>query len=407
MSSAPVAVQIRRLKICFISEPLHAGVGRYVVDAVSELARRGHEVHLLYSPIRVEPEFLSQLHHLPNVYCEPVLMPRAIGIGDISAFRAINGYVQTKGPFDIIHGCSSKGGGYARLLKLFGRGPVLYSPQAFITFSPVVRGAKRLFYRVLERVFARLTDKIVCASRAEVKHAEELGIAPGRLALIPNGTPVSHRPSREDIRAELGLPANSVVIGFVGRMADQKAPERLVAAAHRLLPQMPNLVLLMIGDGPKRRALEAGLANARLQDRALWLGAVDARRFLPAMDMFVLPSLYEGFAYVLIEALQAGLPIISTPVGGAHESISPGVNGIIVPHNSPLALSEAIKILAVDPRLRHSMGRASRLHADRFSAANMVDALEALYASLLLRSTETAEQAMPAATPLAGPAANY
>jgi len=403
MNSAPAAAQIRHLKICFVSEPLHAGVGRYVVDAVSELANRGHEIHLLYSPIRVEPEFLAQLHGLANVHCEAVLMPRAIGAADISAFHAIHSYVRAKGPFDIIHGCSSKGGGYARLLKLFGCGPVLYSPQAFITFSPLVRGPKRLFYRGLERMLARLTDRIVCASQAEVEHAEQLGIPRLRLALIANGTPVSAMPSRNQVRAELGLSADSVVIGFVGRMEDQKAPERLVAAAHRLLPQMPDLALLMIGDGAKRRTLEAGLANAGLGNRAIWLGAVDARRYLPAMDMFVLPSLYEGFAYVLIEALQAGLPIIATPVGGAHESITPGVNGMIVPHNSPLALAEAIKALAGDAELRQRMSRASRLHAESFSAATMVDVLEALYVSLLLQPSGTTE---PGITSLAGSAAS-
>src|SRR5262245_16008739 len=88
------------LKVCFISETLHAGVGRHIVDAVTGLSDRGHEVHLLYSPIRLDPEFLALLVSLPNVICHAVPMPRAIGWNDIRAFKQIAAYVRDNGPFD-------------------------------------------------------------------------------------------------------------------------------------------------------------------------------------------------------------------------------------------------------------------------------------------------------------------
>jgi glycosyltransferase involved in cell wall biosynthesis len=387
----------RPLKVCFITEPLHAGVGRFVGDAVAELARRGHEIHVIYSPVRVEPEFLAGLMRLTNVRCRAIPMPRAIRFADIRAFWAVQSYVRANGPFDIVHGCSSKGGGYARLLKLLRPGPVLYSPQAFVTMSPVVRGAKKLFYRVIEKSLALLTDRIVCASGAEAEHAQELGIAPRRLTVIANGTAVSNPPERDSIRAELGIAADHVVAGFVGRMEDQKAPERLIAAALSLLPKIPELRLLMIGDGPKRARLQTALESAGLGSRVLWLGAVDARRYFPAMDIFALTSLYEGFAYVLIEALQAALPIVTTPVGGALEAVIPGVNGIVVPHDAPLVLIEAIRMLAIDGDLRRRMGQESLSTSRRFSAVAMVDAMEALYLTLLPTASANA---LPAAVSL-------
>jgi glycosyltransferase involved in cell wall biosynthesis len=169
------------------------------------------------------------------------------------------------------------------------------------------------------------------------------------------------------------------VIGYVGRLCEQKAPERLIEACLRLMPEMPDLHLLMVGDGPQRAVLQQRLENVGLGSRVTWLGEVEATQFMPAMDMFTLPSRYEGFAYVLIEALQAGLPIVATPVGGARESVLPGGNGFIVPHDSIDAMADALGRLARDGRLRQAMAQASRVHATYFSVTRMVDDIEALY----------------------------
>jgi glycosyltransferase involved in cell wall biosynthesis len=184
---------------------------------------------------------------------------------------------------------------------------------------------------------------------------------------------------REQVRKSLGFAEDQVVVGFVGRMEEQKAPQRLVAVARRLLPELPKLRFLMIGDGPKRSALEASLGNTGLSDRVTWLGAVDSWQYFAGMDIFALPSLYEGFAYVLLEALSVGLPIVSTPVGGARESIAPGVNGMIVPHDSPEEMAVAIRELATSDDLRRAMGEASRSRAAQFSVQGMIDAIESLY----------------------------
>lgn len=372
-----------RLKICFISETLHAGVGRHIVDAICALSERGHEIHLLYSPIRMEAQFLATIQQQKNVHCEAVTMPRAIGRDDVSAFIHIRTYVRIHGPFDIIHGHSSKGGGYARLLRFSAAGAIVYTPHAFSTLSPVTGTAKRLTYGMIEAALARLTSGIICTSRAERDHARRLGIQANRLAIIAHGLEPATGPRRETIRTLLGIASDQIVVGFVGRMDDQKAPERLIAAARRLLPQLPTLVLVMIGEGPKRAALEDGLQQAGLDHRVRWLGAVEARQYMPAFDIFVLPSLYEGFAYVLIEALYAGLAIISTPVGGTAEAVMPGLNGMIVPHGATDALAEAIRQLATDHALRRAMGKASRALAEQFSIPCMADAIEDLYRMVL------------------------
>ena len=379
------------LKICFISETVHSGVGRHIADAISALSPRGHEIHLLYSPIRSDAQLLGAIKQQPNVRCNAVSMPREIGFGDAEAFNRIRAYVRRMGPFDILHGHSAKGGGYARLLKLLGVGPVVYTPHAFITQSPVLPPMKRFAYRAIETTLGRFADRVICGSQLEREHARELGIGDERLAVIPNGIGSIAVPLRETVRRNLGLTDDQIAVGFVGRMDHQKAPERLVAAACELLPAMPNLTFLMIGEGPRRPELEAMLRSAGLTERVRWLGAINARHCMPAFDMLAVSSHYEGFAYVLIEALYAGLPVVSTLVGGTHETIEHGVNGFIAPHGTSGELAEAIRRIADDPALRHAMGAESRKRAEHFSILGMADAMELLYRRLLAAPQSAAQ----------------
>jgi glycosyltransferase involved in cell wall biosynthesis len=280
-----------------------------------------------------------------------------------------------------VHGESSKGGGFARLLKLFGAKRVLYSPHAFVTLSPMPF-AKKCFFAGIESLLARLTDIIVCSSQNERDHAAALGLPARKLAVVVNGREPPPRRDRKSIRADLGLVDTQVVIGFVGRLEAQKAPQRLIGACLKLLPKLPHLHLLMIGDGPERSALQASLNRAGLEDRVTWLGAVDAVQYMDAMDIFAMPSLYEGFAYVLIEALHAGLPLVATPVGGVSEAVAPGKNGIIIPHHPAEPLVAALRQLGLDAGMRQRMAQASRERAGYFSISRMVDGLENLYYQL-------------------------
>ena len=387
------------LKICLISETLVAGVGRHLVDMALALAARKHEVHVLYSDRRMDEKFVAAFQSHPTVKCHAISMPRGICPSDIRAFRQIKTYVTAHGPFDIVHGESSKGGGYARLLKVFGGAKtVIYSPHAFVTLSPVVPRLKKVVYHAIEILLAQITDAIICTSNAERDHARTLGIPKNRLSVIFNGSDAVKTCDRSTIRNALGIAPEKVVAGFAGRMEDQKAPNRLVDAALLLLPRMTNLHLLMIGDGPKREYLQTRMLQAGLADRATWLGAADARQYMPAMDIFTLPSQYEGFPYVLLEALHAGLPIISTPVGGALESVVPGINGMIVPHDHKKEMAAALERLTGDHDLRQAMARASLERAAKFSIPRMVSATEHLYLESSGQLASAAERS-PVANP--------
>jgi glycosyltransferase involved in cell wall biosynthesis len=376
------AIAAPRRRICFISETLEAGVGRHVVDAAGALAARGHDVHLVYSPFRADPRMVDALQGRANLSLAAIPMPHALGLRDITAALRIGRYLRAAGPFDIIHGHSSKGGAYARLLKSVAGAAAVYSPHAFITMSPSKSGAARALYGGIEAILARMTDRIICVSALEQSHAMELGISQARLQVVPPGIAPPIRAARAEIRAKLGLAPHQVALGFIGRMVQQKAPERLIAAVTPLLPALPDLILVMIGEGPLRAPLEHQLREAGFSGRVRWLGAVDARDHMAGLDFLVISSLYEGFAYALIEALCYGLPVVTTPVGGVREAITSGVNGFVVSQGDAAEMAEAIRRLATDPTLRRRMAQASGDLTAYFSVDRMVDDLEQIYSGL-------------------------
>src|SRR5690606_19740711 len=150
-----------------------------------------------------------------------------------------------------------KGGAYTRLLGIQSRCKRVYTPHAFVTMSPHLSSFLRGTYASVERGLSHLSDRIICTSDLERAHAVELGISQDKLAVVPNGLSPYDVRLGSSARERLGLAADVVVIGFVGRMDAQKAPERLVEAAARIIGRERKLHIVMIGDGPLREDLIA------------------------------------------------------------------------------------------------------------------------------------------------------
>lgn len=343
------------------------------------MVERGHEVHLLHSESRADPDLLAEIRGLPGVRCQAFDMRREIGLYDLRVVWSLMRYLRKWGPFDVIHGHSAKGGGYARLLGIFLPGRIVYTAHAMVTMAPHLEPAKRTFYSVLERGLALFSHTLICTSDLERRHALGLGISSQRLAVVANGIACFDSGQREAVRAKLGIPDTAVLVGFVGRLDAQKAPHILVQAVPGLLNAGGDVRVAIIGDGPLKAEVE-DLARRSGADRAIiWMGAVNAKEIMPAFDILALPSSYEGFAYVLLEALVCGLPIVCTPIGGSEEAVEEGVNGFVVPHNDPQALAEKIGLLVRDPELRAEMSRRSLDHSKRYSLEAMTDRTEAVY----------------------------
>jgi glycosyltransferase involved in cell wall biosynthesis len=381
MAPEPRRAAARRLKICYVAETVRTGVGRHLRDLIEAMTARGHEIHLLHSFRRTDPHLLREIQDLPRVRCEAFAMRREPHWSDISVIYALARYIRRKGPFDVVHGHSSKGGAYARLLGLQSRCKRVYTPHAFVTMSPHLSSFDRGTYACVERGLSYLSDRIICTSDLERTHAVELGIRLDKLTVVPNGLSPYDVRMGSRARERLGLAADVVVIGFVGRMDAQKAPERLVEAAARIIGRGRKLHIVMIGDGPLRESLMALTRRLHVADAFSWLGVAVAREWLTAFDVLAMPSRYEGFSYVLLEALHNGVPVVCTAVGGVAEAIEDGVDGFVVPHDDIDALAHRLTQLADDPDLRVRMGLCARRRSTQFSLQRMVDGTEEVYFS--------------------------
>lgn len=210
-----------------------------------------------------------------------------------------------------------------------------------------------------------------------------IGLPAEKLVLIYNGVelPVALTTALQ-ARAELGLPAESAVIGAVSRLDAVKGVSILIQA----LARVDEAHLAIIGDGPERVALETLACSLGVAGRVRWAGhRRDVQHLLPAFDLFVQSSLHEGLPNAVLEAMAAGLPVVATAVGGTPEVVVDGVTGVLIPPLDPDALARAITRLLQDSDLRGAMGRAGRERVGQlFSAARMVERTEWLYQQLLV-----------------------
>jgi glycogen(starch) synthase len=187
------------------------------------------------------------------------------------------------------------------------------------------------------------------------------GVDENRIHLIPPGVnPSLFEGPFEDPFAGVGKPR----VLFVGRLAPQKGVGTLVAAAGLL--EDPSAQVLLVGDGPERKALEPESKRIGIADRVHFVGFLAHER-LPAVlvhaDLLVLPSIYEELGTVLLEAMQPGLPIVASKTGGIPDVIEDGVNGLLVPPCNPGALARAIDRLLADRDLARRLSEEARQRA--------------------------------------------
>lgn len=236
----------------------------------------------------------------------------------------------------------------------------------------------------IDRLTLPLTSGIITVSEYLAKEVTARG---GRnLETIYNGQApiVFNDPSssRQQFRLQWGIPTDALVLGTIGRLHPTKGHTTLIKAATQLHLQFPNLHLLLIGDGPLRPDLDLELKQSAIP-YTLTGYLPQAYEALPAMDLFVLPSVSEGMGLVLLEAMQAGVPIVASAVGGIPEVVRSGQDGLLVPSGDVAALSAACSRLINDPDLAKSLVRSALSYWPRFSIDSMVRETEQVYTRLL------------------------
>ncbi|MFH1707659.1 MAG: glycosyltransferase family 4 protein [Planctomycetota bacterium] len=238
-------------------------------------------------------------------------------------------------------------------------------------------------FRVMERFMARRCAAITAVSEWVRAFHARLGLPAIRVIVIPHGiAPAAPDPgARARVCAEFGIGADEVVLLCAARLTEQKGQHLLIRAFGRLAASGRRGRLLIAGTGPDEAGLRHQVAEAGLAARVLFLGyRDDITALMAAADVYVQPSLWEGFGFVFLEAMQAGLPILSSNVSAIPEVVVHGETGYLLPAGDVSGIWGHMQVLVDDAGLRARMGAAAQARvARRFSLEAMVGAYEDLY----------------------------
>lgn len=239
---------------------------------------------------------------------------------------------------------------------------------------------KRRALLFLIKFLNKRTDQFIAVSEALKKEmvASER-IEEDRIEVIYNCIDETlYKMGELDLRKEFNLPEDSFIVGSIARLIPSKGVQDLIEAAH--LIKEADVFFFVAGDGPYRKSLEEKIKEKGIERRFFLLGfRDDIPSFLRNLDVFVLPSHEEGFGISVIEAMNEGVPVVATAVGGIPEIIQEGVNGILVEKGNIESLSKAIKSLLKDAHLKETLSLKGKEAAKKFSCEEMVKRVEELY----------------------------
>ena len=363
-----------------------SGGEKVLYDLAVSLRARGHEL-LAVCP---EPGQLPDSLAAKGVRAEIIPFRKTY---DLAAAGRLAAFIRRE-KVEVLHSHSMLTNILSRIAGRWARVPVSVSTE-HLTME-LARGGrgeglserlKAVYYRRLDNFTSRLGDRVIAVSAAVRADLLEQGMDPGRVTVIQNGIeipPLDPGAGRRT-RAELGIPAETPVIGTVGRLSPQKDYPTLLQAASAVVAACPRAVFLVLGDGDLRLALEKRAEELGLGESFRFLGyRENVMAMVSAFDIFALSSLWEGLPLAVLEAMALARPVVATAVPGTAEALAQGGAGFTVPLRDHNSLAERIIELVEDPEQARRMGAEGRRQVEaRFSRERMVGEHEALYRELL------------------------
>jgi glycosyltransferase involved in cell wall biosynthesis len=352
-----------------------------------------------------------------DVLIEPSLRTPVAPRADLAALRRLGSLLAHR-DFDVVHTHTAKAGALGRIAAhRAGVGRIVHTYHGF-PFHEFQSALRRGAYVAIEQRLGRITDLALCVGTGVAVEAVRRGLLPperirtigvavegadpaapvavgGAAAGKLNGhgspgllggdgaaaccLPASDPAARARARRALGLPLDATVVGAVGRLTYQKAPEDFLAAL-RLLGR-PGVTGVWVGGGDLAGRV-AGLARQQPGAPVILAGEhADVAGLLPAFDVFALPSRYEGLPTAVVEAMICGVPVVATAVNAVADVVVPGETGLLVPPERPDLMAGALGYLLDRPRLAAGMARAARSRiSDAYGVAALREALACAYA---------------------------
>ena len=367
------------------------GAERLAVELAAGLARRDFDSTLCVSrhppPHELDHHQLHQERQVRDAGGRVLGLSRRSRI-DLRAWRPLLSYLR-KERIQVLHAHMVNANIWATVLGRLAGVPVIVSHEH--TWSYQGRPLRRLIDRHL---IARGSDAFVAVSAEDRRKMIEVeGIDAADTVVVPNGISDLPAPSGRNVRSELGLPPGRPLVLALGRLERQKGFDVLIEAAGR----MPDVTVVIAGEGDERDSLDELLRRRGLGDRVLLLGfRSDVPDLLAAADVVVFPSRFEGSPLSVIECMATGAAIVATRVGGVPELLDDGAHALLVPPENPAELVEAVLRVVREPELGAELGAHARERQQaEFGIEAMLDRLYELYAELWQRVEAGAAYPLP------------
>ena len=289
---------------------------------------------------------------------EQIGMNRAIGMSDLNSIRAVRKLIKKYSP-DIVYAHSSKAGAIARVADIGLKNHCVYNPHGW-AFNMRCSDKKRIMYTAIEKIAAPFCEKIVCISDAEKQSALDKKICKeDKLQVIFNGVDIDAYESGEHgkaKRADLNIPEDAFVVGMVGRISPQKAPDVFVKMAKLVKDKIQDAHFIIVGSGNQEAEIRKYVEDNGFLDSLHITGWVDnPMSYVELFDAACLLSRWEGFGLALPEYMMAGKPIVASSVDAIPNIIRDGENGLLVEVDDATGASEAVLRIYRDKSLKDKL----------------------------------------------------
>lgn len=369
------------LSILQVVASLQGGAARHILHLSEGLQERGHSVTI--ASLNDNPSVLREIREMELGWVEVDLQATFARMGVKTIFKAM-----AEEEAHILHMHGHRAACAIRSV-LFPRDMIcVYTVHGFHS-KHYPNPISRTMVNSLERWQAKDTDLYISVSQSTQEDLIDLvPDARGKCCVIPNAIPMENLSDEEsnsiraDLRREMNIPDDALVIGCIARLQWQKSIDRLVRAFMEL--PVPDARLLLVGDGPDRKRIQSLIAKKGLASRCILTGAKgNATDYLHAMDLFVLPSLWEGMPLTILEAWDACTPVVAMDVPGSRDLIEHGHTGWLAPNSTEGLIDTLNEVLILFP-LWKQVAREARHHLQaNHTTTAMIDATEREYYRLV------------------------